>query len=246
MAEEVGREVSDILRRSLPLIWPELRLAPEFFRRMETFAALLARWGKQFNLTARPEDPAALAFHITDCASLLALQGKASCLRGCLDSGREVADIGSGCGFPGVVLASGCAARVVLFERRRKRAAFLRIVVAALSLDNAEVSTTALPNAQVLPRFDAAVGRAVALPEEFFSLAHGVLSEGGVAILYATRNQEIGLARARRLGFCNSQKLDYQLGPGVKERTGALNQRKTANSSDRALIIRQKVTPCLI
>ena len=55
--------------------------------------------------------------------------------------GGTVVDVGSGAGLPGVVLAvRRPGGRVVLSERRRKRATFLRLVVSQLGLDNAEVA----------------------------------------------------------------------------------------------------------
>jgi 16S rRNA (guanine527-N7)-methyltransferase len=51
-----------------------------------------------------------------------------------------VLDVGSGVGLPGIPLALALpGARVLLVERRRRRASFLRIVVAQLALGNASV-----------------------------------------------------------------------------------------------------------
>jgi 16S rRNA (guanine527-N7)-methyltransferase len=53
---------------------------------------------------------------------------------------RTVLDVGSGAGLPGVVLAVRLpGVRVVLSERRRKRANFLTLVGGQLELDNVEV-----------------------------------------------------------------------------------------------------------
>jgi 16S rRNA (guanine527-N7)-methyltransferase len=52
----------------------------------------------------------------------------------------DVLDLGSGAGLPGVPLAIGCpAARFVLVEPRRNRAAFLELVLDDLRLPNASV-----------------------------------------------------------------------------------------------------------
>lgn len=51
-----------------------------------------------------------------------------------------IVDLGSGAGLPGVVIAVMLPqARVLLVERRRRRAAFLELVRGALELENAEV-----------------------------------------------------------------------------------------------------------
>jgi 16S rRNA (guanine527-N7)-methyltransferase len=237
----VGREVVGILQSTLPQLWPQAVFAPDFVERMGCFADLLARWGEAFNLTSRPADPNALAFHIVDCASLLALKDAAEILRGRLGSGERVADIGSGCGFPGVVLASGCAARLVLFERRRKRAAFLRIVIAELGLKNAEVLAVSLPSEQARACFDIAVGRAAAAPEQFYNLAYSVLFKDGIAILYATRAQEGNAIGAEALGFIPRQTLVYRLPHFRSEKKRGSGKDGGDFLRDRMLVAWQKV-----
>lgn len=55
-------------------------------------------------------------------------------------AGRVVLDLGSGAGLPGIVLAVRLPGRkVILTERRRKRASFLTLVTGQLGLDNVEV-----------------------------------------------------------------------------------------------------------
>jgi 16S rRNA (guanine(527)-N(7))-methyltransferase RsmG len=238
----LGRETASILEHWLPRIWPQAVFAPDFLPRMNHFAELLARWGHGFNLTSRPDDPAALAFHIIDSASPLAVEGNtdAPVVRGYFDRGRLIADIGSGCGFPGIVLAAGCSARLILFEPRRKRAAFLRIAITELGLDNAEVSTSKLPSPEICARFDSAVGRALGAPEKFYHLARGVLLEDGIAILYATRSQAAALASAEGLGFTFLGTWFYRLPTTASLKSASFQQSKLRFSPDRALIVWQK------
>ncbi len=237
----VGRDTARILEHWLPQVWPRAIFAPGFIERMNRFAQLLACWGKAFNLTSRPDDPATLAFHIIDCASVLALKDEAALLRGYFEPGRAVADIGSGCGFPGVVLASGCGAHLVLFEPRRKRAAFLRIVIAELGLDNAEVSALSLPSEQIRARFDVAVGRALGAPAKFYRLAHSVLLEGGVAILYATRFQTVAPGSAQAAGFSAGETLVYRLSLAASWQRRRSSADEAGVLPDRALVTWQKV-----
>lgn len=61
-------------------------------------------------------------------------------VRSQLRGGGTVVDVGSGAGLPGMVLAVRLeSCRVVLCERRRKRAAFLTLASAQLQLENVEV-----------------------------------------------------------------------------------------------------------
>jgi 16S rRNA (guanine527-N7)-methyltransferase len=72
-----------------------------------------------------------------------------------------VVDVGSGVGLPGVVVAVALPYRpVLLVERRRRRATFLRMVVSQLGLANAVVSEGDVRNASrsAVPRLDPPIG----------------------------------------------------------------------------------------
>ena len=93
------------------------------------------------------------------------------------------ADLGSGAGFPGVMLAARYPeARVTLAERRQKRAAFLREVVARSGLTNATVfegDSADLPAGA----WQGVVSRAYKPPEEYLQDAARLLAPGGTAVL---------------------------------------------------------------
>ncbi len=212
---------------------------PRFLDRIETFAAALALWGAKLNLTAAPDDPAELAFHIIDSLAPLILVngGKGPILAGshatlvheiadaqlpdvsrkdlqdtgltssptlisdsnvpatrnpdhpnlttpppititstdlgesagtqtagaeltdelvtestpmlaasaaladAFVAGTRVLDLGSGAGFPALILAAACDADFLLVEVRRKRASFLRVTAAEMGLANVQVDS---------------------------------------------------------------------------------------------------------
>ena len=97
--------------------------SPEIMARLESYVAMLIAANTAQNLIARSTEASIWERHILDSAQLHPLV-----------HGR-VADIGSGAGLPGVVLAS-FGSRVDLIEPRRKRAEFLAEALAALSLDS--------------------------------------------------------------------------------------------------------------
>ena len=97
----------------------------ETLEALECFHALFGQWSKRINLVAASTGDAFWTRHVADSAQLIALRPDAS---------RWV-DLGSGGGFPGMVLAilagRHAGARVDLVESNRKKAAFLQAVRAA-------------------------------------------------------------------------------------------------------------------
>jgi 16S rRNA (guanine527-N7)-methyltransferase len=97
----------------------------ETLDRLDRFVAVLLEWQQRMNLIASSTEPKLWTRHVADSLQLLALAPQA----------RTWVDLGSGAGFPGVVLACALADRpgacVHLVERSTKKAAFLREAVHA-------------------------------------------------------------------------------------------------------------------
>src|SRR5277367_6578959 len=105
-----------------------LRLIPvsrETGGRLAAYVDLLARWRKTINLIAESTFPSVWTRHIADSAQLLALTPGA----------RRWVDMGSGAGFPGLVIAIQLAdvpgAVVHCIESDQRKCAFLREAVRA-------------------------------------------------------------------------------------------------------------------
>jgi len=92
----------------------------ETLTRLEAYIDLLLQWQAATNLVALSTLPMLWTRHIADSLQLLDLAPDV----------RTFADLGSGGGFPGIVLACALAdrpgARIDLVERNAKKAAFLR------------------------------------------------------------------------------------------------------------------------
>lgn len=134
-------------------------VSAEALTAMGRFAEMLAAWNERVNLTAitTPEDVARK--HFVDSLSLLRSLGGSD--------GLQVADIGSGAGFPGLVLAMARPGwRVLLLDALGKRVAFLRQVIEATGLANVEAvhlrAEDAARRPELREHFDVATARAVA------------------------------------------------------------------------------------
>ena len=115
------------------------RLQPRegFLERIEKMAATLALWGAHTNLTAEASEPAEIAFHVIDSLAPIAFASGADreALEAALAEGASALDLGSGAGFPGLVLAAAFEARFTLGESRRKRASYLQVAAHEMDLE---------------------------------------------------------------------------------------------------------------
>ncbi|MDR1396179.1 MAG: 16S rRNA (guanine(527)-N(7))-methyltransferase RsmG [Desulfarculales bacterium] len=94
--------------------------------KLQTLSRELLRWNKTHNLTGYRAWPQVAVGLILDALMLAPYCSGSSCL-----------DIGSGAGFPGLILAlARPSMRVTLLEGRRKRVSFQRHIIRLLALDN--------------------------------------------------------------------------------------------------------------
>ena len=91
----------------------------ETFEMLETYERLLTTWNKRINLVAPATLHQLWTRHFLDSAQLVDLAG-----------GKTWADLGSGGGFPGAVVAimASSEQRTVLIESDQRKAAFLRTI----------------------------------------------------------------------------------------------------------------------
>ncbi|HWL46864.1 MAG TPA: 16S rRNA (guanine(527)-N(7))-methyltransferase RsmG [Sphingomonadaceae bacterium] len=103
-----------------------LDVSRETFAQLDTFVALLRDEATRQNLIATSTLDHIWQRHIVDSAQLLCLAPPAA---------RSWADLGTGAGFPGLIVAILSALPVTLIESRRKRALFLERAALALGLE---------------------------------------------------------------------------------------------------------------
>ncbi|MEA2507881.1 MAG: rRNA (guanine527-N7)-methyltransferase [Actinomycetota bacterium] len=156
--------------------------------RLAAYSALVTQWSPRLDLVAPGDVVRFRQRHIEDCLRLLSLA------EGCPPG--AAADVGSGAGLPGLVLAIAQPEQLWrLFEPRSSRAAFLEEVVRELDLANVEV--LAVTAQQGAARADLrrghilAVARALAPPEESLRLLRPLLAPGGTAAVFIGKNARI-------------------------------------------------------
>jgi len=174
------------------------KIAAMFPGRVEKLSAAIALWGSRNNLTAHPEDPEELAFHVIDCVMPVILAGdEKSLLAGQFEGERRgerrILDLGSGAGFPGLVLAAASDAKFTLVESRRKRASFLRFAAAEMGLSNVVVEMQRAENIRFAEPYDLVTARAFGDATEFFAIAEQALKADGLAMLYASPSLRLSI-----------------------------------------------------
>lgn len=141
-------------------------------KRLASYAALVARWSPHINLVAPADLPRLWDRHIADAAQLVALIPPAT---------RAIADLGSGAGLPGLVLAILTGLPTHLVERDHRKAAFLR---EAVRITGAPAVVHAADAATLAPLgADLVTARAVAPLPRLLPLAFRHLAPGGVLLL---------------------------------------------------------------
>ncbi len=144
-----------------------LALPADVLARQVDFLALLARWNARFNLTAVREPRAMVTRHLLDSLALLPH------LRG-----NQLADLGSGAGLPGIVLAMAePRLTVTSVDANGKKIRFQRAAVRELGLGNVEPVQCRVEALQ--GRFAQVTTRAFASLGDTLALAGHLLPPGG-------------------------------------------------------------------
>jgi 16S rRNA (guanine527-N7)-methyltransferase len=173
-----------------------LRLTPvsrETARYLDLLIPLLLEWQAKTNLVAASTLPHLWTRHIADSAQLLRLAPEA----------RVWIDLGSGAGFPGLVIACALAeipgALVHLVEGNAKNCAFLREATRQLGLP-ATVHCRRIEQftSEFNATADVVTARALAPLPRLFALAAPLLKSGGVGLFPKGQDVEVELTAASK------------------------------------------------
>lgn len=157
---------------------PELRdVSRETIDRLACHGALLTKWNSRINLVSAASLADYWSRHVLDSMQLFSLRPAQT---------RSWADIGTGGGFPGLVVAILAAEqepemRVTLVESDHRKAAFLSQAIRATGLTAQVIAA----RAEDTPKLDADVisARAVAPLDRLLKLVERHLAAGGRALL---------------------------------------------------------------
>ncbi|WP_300254194.1 16S rRNA (guanine(527)-N(7))-methyltransferase RsmG [Bradyrhizobium sp.] len=200
-----------------------LKLAPvsrETEARLDRYIALLREWQAKTNLVASSTLPHLWTRHIADSLQLVALAPDA----------RSWVDLGSGGGFPGIVLACVMAefpgAVVHLVERNAKKAAFLREAIRVTGSPSmvhlAEIGDNV---DRITGPVDCVTARALAPLHQLVGFAEPLVHLGAKALFLKGQDIEAELTEAAKYWSIQPQLHQSRTGDGWIVELAAIERR---------------------
>ena len=205
----------------------QLDLPPTAIDKLCGYFELLTEWNEKLNLTALTEPRDVAVKHFVDSLLLFRYAD--------VDDGSSVIDVGTGAGFPGLVLKIARPdIRLTLLDSLQKRLVFLQEVCDRLGLENVEIIHSRAEDGsrtELRDSFDIAAARAVASLNVLSEYCLPYVKVGGrfIAMKGSSAKQELDEA----------QNAIEQLGGRVEN----ITQYTLIDPDDRGIIVIDKIAP---
>ena len=145
-----------------------LQLPADAVPRLLDYLALLERWNGAYNLTAVREPTEMVTRHLLDSVAILPFV-----------QGHSLADLGTGPGLPGIVLAIAAPGReILLVDSNGKKVRFLREAIRSLKLEGVRAEQSRVED--VAGQFDCVTARAFASLADMLAWGGHLLAPGGI------------------------------------------------------------------
>ncbi|PTE07543.1 16S rRNA (guanine(527)-N(7))-methyltransferase RsmG [Mesorhizobium helmanticense] len=162
----------------------------ETFERLVAFEGVFQKWNRSINLAAPSTMNDVWGRHILDSAQLARIAPEA----------KSWVDLGSGGGFPGLVLAFLLAERdgasIDLVESNRKKASFLQTVVGQFNLPARVVARRIDDSYPLVPTPELVTARALAPLPMLLDLASPWLTKGARGLFHKGRDYRAEVAES--------------------------------------------------
>ena len=180
----------------------------ETLKQLEAYVALLSEWNRRYNLVSANSLKDVWRRHILDSAQLaLYLPGRS----------QSLVDLGSGAGFPGLVLGAvmGDRVRVTLIEATSKKCHFLREAASLLRVP-ADVRNERIEDSEP-QKYDVVVARACAPLPRLLAYAYRFCSPTTLCLFLKGQNVGAELTEAR-----NSWRMEFESHTSLSDPSGTL------------------------
>jgi len=176
----------------------------ETVERFQIYAELLQVWQKRINLVSRSTLPDLWRRHFLDSAQLVRHLGAAR---------PPIIDMGSGAGFPGLVLAMLTGHPTILIESDRRKAAFLWSAARQTETTNVTVRTARIEDRRLEGGIITA--RALAPLPKLLELADMLRADRSRCLFLKGADIELELTAAE-----TKWQIDYELHPSLSDPNG--------------------------
>ncbi len=168
----------------------ETNVPRETMDRLLEMDRVLIDWSERHNLIARSTIKDRWERHFLDSAQLIPL----------LPEGvKTIVDLGSGAGFPGLVLAAMLPdAKVTLIESTGKKAAFLNAAGEAMNLQNLKVIPARIESVKLQRSPDIITARALARLDKLLTYGAGIQGKSTRYFLPKGQDVEVELTEATK------------------------------------------------
>jgi 16S rRNA (guanine527-N7)-methyltransferase len=146
-----------------------LNLSDQMIDQLMVYLNLIEKWNRVYNLTAIRERDEMIKLHFLDSLSIL----------NHLEM-EHVLDVGSGAGFPGIVLAiTKPELKVTVMDSVNKKTTFMQQVKSELSLTNLNVVNARVEDYQPTILFDGVITRAFSSIQNMLLMTQHTLQKNG-------------------------------------------------------------------
>jgi len=146
-----------------------LNLSDQMIDQLMAYLNLIEKWNRVYNLTAIRERDEMIKLHFLDSLSILNHVEM-----------EHVLDVGSGAGFPGIVLAiTKPELKVTVMDSVNKKTTFMQQVKSELSLSNLNVVNARVEDYQPTILFDGVISRAFSSIQNMLSMTQHTLKKNG-------------------------------------------------------------------
>jgi 16S rRNA (guanine527-N7)-methyltransferase len=193
------------------LVRQDPNVSRETYQRLELIVTQLEKWQPRINLVSSTTMNQIWHRHIYDSLQLLALAPRA----------QNWIDLGSGGGFPGLVVAAALAetanTKVTLVESNAKKCAFLRETARVAGFPISVVNKRIEETVSDLPdTYDIVSARALASLKELLPMVEALLAKGTIALFPKGQDVDDELKAASISWNIGYDLIDSQTEPGAK------------------------------
>lgn len=164
--EYIFKKIKDLLEKS------KIYCADDKIYKLSEIVLMLSLWNSKLNLTAIKNIDDMILLHIIDSALISPYL-----------NGNNIADVGTGAGFPGLVIALlNDDKSFTLIDSIHKKLSFVRNVSLNIGLKNVNLICKRCEDINIENKFDCIVSRAFAPLDRMIKFSHHLLKDDGIFI----------------------------------------------------------------